>query len=160
MRRIFIIVSIVTVTGISGCSSSPATNYGTNDYGVPTPSPTTADGARSLTVMNFLNWCSVAINGGTPSTDATVTASVTPGSVATIVAAPSSSSFQIGADPWFGVDQNDGGAASGTDVVERTTETSKATVTITGAGTTQCVAVCCQEPGNSPVPCPTTNPCL
>jgi hypothetical protein len=160
MRRILTIASIITITGISGCSSSPGTNYGTNDYGVPTLSPTTADGARSLTVMNFLNWCSIAINGGTASTGATVTASVTPGSVATIVAAPSSSSFQIGADPWFGVDQNDGGAASGTDVGESTTETSKATVTITGTGTTQCVAVCCQEPGNSPVPCPTTNPCL
>ena len=160
MRRIWTIASVITITGISGCSSSPTTNYGTSDYGVPTPSPTTSDGARTLNVMNFFSWCSVAINGGTASTDTTVTASVTPGSVATIVAAPSSSSFQIGADPWFGVDQNDGGAASGTDVVERTTETSKATVTITGAGTTQCVAVCCQEPGNSPVPCPTTNPCL
>ena len=159
MRRILTIASIVTVTGISGCSSSPATNYGMSDYGVPT-SPTTADGVRTLTVMNFLNWCSIAINGGTVSTDATVTASVTSGSVATIVAAPSSSSFQIGANPWFGVDQNDGGAASGSDVGESTGETSRATVTITGTGTTQCVAVCCQEPGNSPVPCPTTNPCL
>jgi len=160
MRRILTIASIVTVTAISGCSSSPATNYGMSDYGVPTPSPTTADGARTLTVMNFLNWCSVAINDGTASTGAAVTASVTPGSVATVVASPSSTSFQIGADPWFGVDQNDGGVASGTDVGNGTGETSKATVTITGTGTTQCVAVCCQEPGNGPVRCPTTNPCL
>jgi hypothetical protein len=159
MRRILTIASIITITGISGCSSSPATNYGTSDYGVPTPSPTMSGGARTLTVMNFLNWCSIAINGGTASTDATVTASVTPGSVATIVASPSSSSFQIGADPWFGVDQNDGGAASGSDVGNGTSETSKVTVTIAGTGTTHCVAVCCQEPGNGPVPCPTTNPC-
>jgi hypothetical protein len=158
MRRILTTVSIATVTAISGCSSSPATNYGMSDYGAPTP--TMAGGAGTLTVMNFLSWCSVAINGGTPSTDATVTAPVTPGSVAAIVASPSSSSFQIGADPWFGVDENEGGAASGTDVGNGTGETSKATVTITGTGTTQCVAVCCQEPGNSPVPCPTTNPCL
>jgi hypothetical protein len=150
---------VITVIGISGCSSSPE-NYGTSEYGVPTPNPTTAAGAPTLKVMNFLNWCSVAINGGAGSTDATVTASVTPGSVATIVAAPASSSFQIGAAPWFGVDENDGGAASGNDVGQGTTEMSKATVTITGNGTTQCVAVCCQEPGNGPVPCPTTNPCL
>jgi hypothetical protein len=37
---------------------------------------------------------------------------------------------------------------------------SKATVTIDENGMTQCVSVCCQEPGNSPTPCPTTNPCL
>jgi hypothetical protein len=160
MQRILTIASIVAVTSISGCGSSPASSYGVSDYGVPTPNPTTAEGVRTLTVMNFLNWCSVAINGGTASTDATVTASVISGSVAIIVVAPSSSSFQIGADPWFGVDQNDGGAASGSDVGEGTSETSKATVTITGTGTAQCVAVCCQEPGNSPLPCPTTNPCL
>jgi len=160
MRRILTIASIITVTGIAGCSSRPATNYGTSDYGVPTPSPTTADGDPTLTVMNFLGWCSVTINGGAVSTAETIAASVTPGSVATVVATPASSSFQIGADPWFGVDQNDGGAASGTDVGESTSETSKATVMIAGTGTTQCVAVCCQEPGNSPIPCPTTNPCL
>ena len=154
MRRIFTIASIVAVTA-TGCSSS----YGTSDYGVPTPSPTTVYGAGTLTVMNFFNWCSVAINGGTALADATVAASVAPGSVATIVASPSSSSFQIGADPWFGVDENDGGAASGTDVGNGTGETSTATVTISGTGTAQCVAVCCQEPGNSPVPCPATNPC-
>jgi hypothetical protein len=157
MRRILTVASVVSVLGISGCSS-PATNYGMTDYGVP-PSPTIG-GAQTLTVMNFLNWCSVAINGGPASTGATVTASVAPGTVAMIVAAPSSSSFQIGADPWFGVDQNDGGAASGTDVGSGASETSTATLTIPGTGTTQCVAVCCQEPGNSPVPCPTTNPCL
>jgi hypothetical protein len=159
MRRILAIASLVTVAATSGCSSGSATNYGTSASGVPTASSTTADGGGTLTVMNFLSWCSVAVNGGTVSTDATVTASVTPGSVATIVAGPSSSSFQIGTDPWFGVDQNDGGPASGTDVGNGTGETSEATVTITGTGTTQCVAVCCQEPGNSPVPCPTTNPC-
>jgi hypothetical protein len=163
MHRIInmaIVASIVTVTGISGCSSNPASSYGMTDYGVPTPNPGAGDGVGTLTVMNFLGWCSVAINGGIASTSAAVTASVTPGSVATIVAAPSSSDFEIGADPWLGVDQNDGGAASGTDVGSGMSETSQATVAITGTGTTQCVAVCCQEPGNSPIPCPTTNPCL
>jgi hypothetical protein len=158
MQRILTIASFVTITGISGCSSGPGTNDGTTEYGVPKPTATKGDRGSTLTVMNFLGWCSVAINNGPASTGATVTASVDPGSVATIVAAPASSSFQIGADPWFGVDQNDGGAANGTDIGNRTRETSQATVTIAGTGT-QCVAVCCQEPGNSPVPCPTTTPC-
>ena len=39
------------------------------------------------------------------------------------------------------------------------TETSTATVVVTSTGSTQCVSVCCQFPGNSPIPCPTTNPC-
>jgi hypothetical protein len=109
--------------------------------------------------MNFLGWCSVTINGGAASTGETVAASVAPGSVATVIATPASSSFQIGADPWFGVDENDGAAASGTDVGTGTSETSKATV-IVGENETTCVSVCCQETGNSPTPGPTTNPCL
>ena len=111
----------------------------------------------TLTVMNFLSWCSVTINGGTASTGASVTSSVAVGSTATIVATPApNSSFQIGPDPWFGVMENDGGAAAGTDNGAGATETSTATVVVTG---NQCVSVCCQEPNNSPTPCPATNPC-
>jgi hypothetical protein len=133
--------------------------YGTSGYGAPVsdasyPSPGT------LTVKNFLNWCSVEINGSTASIDATVTASVTPGSMVTIVATPANGSFEIGPNPWFGVDQNNGAAAPGTDVGSGTSETSTAVLTATQAGTPQCVSVCCQEPGNGPIPCPATNPCL
>jgi len=90
---------VITVVGISACSSdngstgpgdpvgSPTPSPAT-DSGIPTPSPATDSGVATLTVMNFLNWCSVEINGGTASTDATVTASVTAGSMVTIVAAP------------------------------------------------------------------------
>jgi hypothetical protein len=113
-------------------------------------------GTVTLTVLNFLNWCSVTINGGTASTAASVTADVAVGSTATIVAMPASSAFQIGADPWFGVTENAGGAAAGTDTGSGATETSTATVVVSG---TQCVSVCCQLPGNGPTPCPTTNPC-
>jgi fibronectin-binding autotransporter adhesin len=116
-------------------------------------------GSVTLTVMNFLSWCSVSINGGASSTGANATASVTGGSTATIVITPASGAFQIGGDPWMGVDQNGGGPAPGVDVGSGSTETSTATVTITKTGTTQCVSVCCQEPNNSPTPCPTTNPC-
>jgi hypothetical protein len=155
---------VITVVGIgiSACSSDyGGGSYGGTGYGVPaTPSPAMSNGTPTLTVMNFLNWCSVEINGGAASAAATVTATVTPGSTARVVAAPSSSSFQIGADPWFGVDANDGGPAMGIDVGSGTNERSTAIVTISATRTTQCVSVCCQEPGNSPIPCPTTNPCL
>jgi hypothetical protein len=160
MSRILIATSVIASIGVAACSSSPGPyNYGATGYGAPPPSQTTGAGARTLTVMNFLSWCSVSINGGAASTGATVTASVTPGSVATIVAAPAGNGFEIGTDPWFGVDQNEGGAASGTDVGNGASETSKAAVTITASGTGQCVAVCCQEPGNGPVPCPISSPC-
>jgi len=109
----------------------------------------------TLTVKNYLAWCTVTINGGTASSNATVTASVTPGSTATIVATPKNSSFVIGTDPWFGVTANDGGATTGTDTGEGSTETSTATVVVSG---NQCVSVCC---GDAPAGtnCPTTNPC-
>jgi hypothetical protein len=155
MRRILNATSVVGLMVVAACSAAPGTNYG-----APTPEPVTGNAAHTLSVMNFLSWCSVSINGRAASTGATVTASVTPGSVATIIATPASGAFQIGADPWFGVDQNAGAAASGTDNGNGTGETSQATVTIAAAGAAQCVAVCCQEPGNSPEPCPTTNPCL
>jgi hypothetical protein len=98
----------------------------------------------------------VTINGGTASALGTITASVPVGSTATIVATSNGTSFRIGADPWFGVTQNDGGAAPGVDTGEGSTEITTATVVVTG---NQCVSVCCEEPGNSPIPCPTTNPC-
>ena len=154
----FVVMAVGIGIGIPACGSG----NGSSEYGTPAPTPApvtpASSGGTTLTVMNFLNWCSVAINGGTASTGATVSASVPAGSMATVVATPASDAFQIGTNPWFGVDQNDGGAAAGTDVGSGTNETSTAVVTI-GTGATQCVSVCCQEPGNSPLPCPATNPC-
>lgn len=161
MPRFTFALSAVVGIGVSACGAGDGgTGYGSPVAGTPTPTPTTTGGTATLTVENFLNWCSVAINGGSASTDATVTASVAAGTVVTIVATPASSSFQIGPEPWFGVDQNGGAAADGTDVGSGPSESSTATVTMTQTGAPQCVSVCCQEPGNGPVPCPTTNPCL
>ena len=145
---------VTVAIGISACGGG----YGGNGYGAPV-SETMASGQGMLTVKNFLNWCSVEINGGTPSTGATVIASVNPGSMATIVATPADGSFEIGPNPWFGVDQNSGAAASGTDVGSGPSEISTAVVTINQTGAPQCVSVCCQEPGNGPIPCPATDPC-
>ena len=146
------IVAISIVGAVACGSSTSGPNYGTTM----TPTPDAGAGAATLTVMNFLSWCSVTVNGGAASTEANVTASVSTGSTATIVATPASASFQIGADPWFGVTENGGAAAAGTDMGSGATETSTATVVVTG---NQCVSVCCQLPNNSPMPCPTTNPC-
>ncbi len=148
--------------GSSGTDSSSGADTGAPPIDGATeasvPDGGTSDGGNvTLTVMNFLSWCSVTINGGTASTGASVTSSVPVGSTATIVATPApNSSFQIGPDPWFGVTQNDGGAAAGTDNGSGATETSTATVVVTG---NQCVSVCCQEANNAPTPCPATNPC-
>ena len=138
--------------------SACGVGYGNSGYGAPA-SDAPAPNPGTLTVKNFLNWCSVQINGGTASTDATVTASVTAGSMVTIVATPADGGFEIGPDPWFGVDQNNGAAGPGTDVGSGTSETSTAVVTTNQAGAPQCVSVCCQEPGNGPIPCPATSLC-
>jgi hypothetical protein len=147
----------VAVAGAAACSNN-SVSVATPDAAVPDTGVVTTDGASeaTLTVLNFLEWCSVSINGDTASANATVTAPVTVGSTATIVVTPSSSAFMIGAEPWFGVSENNGGAAAGVDHGSGTTETSTATVVVTG---NQCVSVCCQEPNMMPTPCPTTNPC-
>jgi hypothetical protein len=149
--------TMAALAGAVACSSSPTSP----SYTAPTGStdgaaPDAGGGESTLTVMNFLSWCSVSVNGGTASTSATVTASVPTGATATIAVMPASSAFEIGADPWFGVSENDGGAAAGVDMGSGTSETSTATVFVSGD---QCVSVCCELPNNSPMPCPTTNPC-
>jgi hypothetical protein len=126
------------------------------DSGTPADAAEAAAGGDTLVVMNYAEWCSVTINGGLPSANGSVTAQVTPGSMATIIATPASGAYAIGTDPWFGVNQNDGGAASGTDMGTGMNETSTATVTVTANN--QCVSVCCGfSPGGTG--CPTTNPC-
>ncbi len=150
--------------GAVDCSNSSSPPAGSNDGGANEASSaqdsgTAADAGgveATLTVMNFLSWCSVSINGGATSSAATVTTSVPTGAITTITITPASSAFEIGADPWFGVTQNDGGAAPGIDVGSGVTETSTATVFVSA---NQCVSVCCEEPNNSPTPCPTTNSC-
>jgi len=155
--------SDATGSGSTSGGSSGSSSGGAEDTGAPpadgsAEATTTAEGGGgnvTLTVKNYLLWCSVTINGGTASTAATVTASVAPGSMATIVAKPASAAFAIGTNPWFGVTQNDGGAAPGTDVGTGATETTTATVVVTG---NQCVSVCCGDAPNG-TNCPTTNPC-
>jgi hypothetical protein len=86
-------------------------------------------GCVELTVNNFLNWCSVSISGGTPSTEATITSCVPAGTVdLTATAAPG---FEIGPDPWI----------SGTATEKVDGGTTSATVTVKSPSA--CVFVCC-----------------
>jgi hypothetical protein len=141
-------------------SAAPENDTGTSpdmgttpDTGIDAASGDAGD--VTLTVKNYKAWCSVTINGGTASKAASITDSVPAGSTATIVATPLAS-FKIGADPWFGTDQDDGGAAPGVDQGEGGAETTTATVTVTA--THDCVSVCCEHAtGNGG--CPATNPC-
>lgn len=153
-------ISALALAGVVACSSNSAPATAAPVDAAVFDAPSTPDAGTSgevtLTVLNFLSWCSVKINGGAASTAATVTASVASGSTATIVVTPASPSFTIGADPWFGVTQNGGAAAPGTDNGSGATETSTATVVVAG---NQCVSVCCELPDNGPPACPATNPC-
>ncbi len=154
-----------TGTSSGGGDTGTETDTGTvADTGSAGDSGTAADGSDggcggstpvALTVLNFDAWCSVAIAGGTASTSSSQTVCVAAGPV-TIVATPNGSSFAIGTDPWFGVDQNDGGAAPGTDNGSGSTETTTATVTVSSGS--RCVSVCCGDAPNG-TNCPTTNPC-
>ena len=149
------VASVTAIAGAVACSSSSPPTYPSGTAPADGGSAVdAAGGGATLTVMNFLSWCSVSINGGAASTNPSIMASIVAGGTATIVATPASSSFQIGADPWFGVGQNNGGAAPGMDNGTGASETSTATVVITG---NQCVSVCCQPPNNTPTPRPTTN---
>jgi hypothetical protein len=110
-------------------------------------------GCVELTVNNFLNWCAVSINGGTPSTEATITSCVPAGTVdLTATAAPG---FEIGtSDPWISgttADKIDGGTTSATVTAKE--------------GTSACVFVCCPfaEGGTEPAGSGCTgitNPCM
>jgi hypothetical protein len=155
-------VAAFAIAGAVACSSSSGPSYPssttTMDGGAEAQAATGGGSDVTLTVMNFMSWCSVTVNAGPSSSSSSVTASVAAGSTAMIVATPASSSFQIGADPWFGVTQDDGGAAPGMDNGTGTSETTTATVVVVTGN--RCVSVCCQLPGNGPPPCPTTNPCL
>jgi hypothetical protein len=155
----FAIAGAVACTNSSTPIAAAPADAGTAEFDAPNAPPSPDAGASrevTLTVLNFLSWCSVTVNGGAASTSATVTASVASGSTATIVATPASSAFTIGADPWFGVTQNGGGAAPGMDHGSGAIETSTATVVVAG---NQCVSVCCELPNNGPPACPATNPC-
>ena len=142
----------------SGSDGAPGDDSGMTDQGGSSSGGDGNNGCSAstpvaLTVLN--SGCSVGVGSTAESNSNTQTICFAAGPV-TIKATPASSAFAIGADPWFGVDQNAGGAAPGTDTGTGATETTTAIITVSSGD--RCVSVCC---GNAPggTNCPTVNPC-
>ena len=106
-------------------------------------------GTEALTVKNYLQWCSVAVNGQSASSSASQTLDVTPGGI-TVVATPLAG-FELGSTPWHDTDGDSGGGDPGA----RTGTQASATVTVGSAA--KCVWVCCETVGQHD--CPATDQC-
>lgn len=103
----------------------------------------------TLTVKNYLSWCSVDVAGNAASTTATQTVCVPANGTVNLTATAASSAFQVSADDWHDVTSQQ---LTGNDM------TSKATKAISGADT--CVWVCCGFAGDaSDSGCPTADQC-
>jgi hypothetical protein len=98
-------------------------------------------------VLNYLSWCSVSVNGGAPSSSASQTVNVAPGTIP-LTASPLSG-FELGL--WHNTTGDTGSGTPGT--VSGTT--SSATVVVGNAAT--CVWVCCPFTNGSG--CPTSDQC-
>lgn len=107
----------------------------------------------SLTVKNYLSWCSVSVNGDTASSAAEQTTCVTAGAVpVTTEALPG---FELGTTPWHHTDGDSGSGEQGTLTGSGQSTMSSATVNVTGASA--CAWVCCETAGTSD--CPTMDLC-
>ncbi|HEY1555199.1 MAG TPA: hypothetical protein VGF94_10245 [Kofleriaceae bacterium] len=113
------------------------------------PKPDAAASA-TLTVKNYLSWCSISVNGGTASTNATMTAPITaPGSIT--LAATAGTGFELGPTPWHDTAGDTGTGDPGT----VSNGTSTATVAVQAAN--KCVWACCPFPDGTG--CPTADQC-
>jgi len=66
--------TLALLTVLVGCSSSPTNNDGAVAADLSTPGADLAKSGFTLTLKNYLMWCSVSINGGTASiSDQTMT---------------------------------------------------------------------------------------
>ena len=108
----------------------------------PIDAPSNIDAATmvTLTVKNYLSWCSVSVGGGTASTNAVQTKIVPVSTAVPLTASPASTVFELGPNMWHHVDadtNNTGvpGTVNGT--------TSSATKTTPSTPGTACVWVCC-----------------
>jgi hypothetical protein len=106
----------------------------------------------SLTVKNYLSWCSVGINGGAMSTNASQTISATAGSEATMVAAPAAG-FELSNNMWHHSDGDTGSGDGGT--VSGNTSTALRLIQ-NGAN---CVWVCCPFVNPPGTGCPAADQC-
>jgi hypothetical protein len=103
-------------------------------------------GTTPLTVKNYLNWCSVTVNGGTASTAASQLVNVTPGSIP-LVAKVASAAFEISGNMWHHTSGDTGAGEPGT--VTGTGAATQSAATITVGATAACVWVCCPFVGGT-----------
>jgi hypothetical protein len=101
----------------------------------------------TLTVKNYLSWCSVDVAGNTTSTATTQTVCV-PANGTVNLSATALTGFEVTTDDWHDVDSQQ---LTGNNM------TSKATKAIGGADT--CVWVCCRTASDGGTDCPSTDLC-
>jgi hypothetical protein len=105
-------------------------------------------GCVDLTVLNYLSWCSVSVEGLAPVSGPSQTVCVAPGAVS--LSATALSGFKLGATPWHRTDGDQGAGEQGT----LAGDASAATVTVNGPA---CVWVCCEFANGGG--CPSDNQC-
>jgi hypothetical protein len=111
-------------------------------------------GSVTLTVKNYLSWCSVTVNGGTAASTATQTVTLD-GAGTVDLSAVALSGFQLGTTPWHDTDGDTGSGEQGT--VTGTGQTASSATTETVGDTDDCVWVCCEFSGGGG--CPATDQC-
>jgi len=140
MRKL-LLVSLIAACGNSSAKKDAAVDTKTADTSGPT-----------LTVKNYLSWCSVSVDGGTASTAAVQTKPITAAGMRNLVATAASATFVIGPNMWHHTDGDTGTGDSGTVAGSMST----ATVTVQ-ATASKCVWVCC--PFANGTGCPTADQC-
>jgi hypothetical protein len=117
------------------------------------PPGDTPPATQPLTVKNYLSWCSVTVDNGTPSISAQQIVNVAPGAIPLV--AEARVGFQLGATPWHDTDGDSGAGDAGTRAGSGQTETSSTAATV--ASSPKCVWVCCEFSGGGG--CPATDQC-
>ena len=148
VRELLVLLPTVAIAacggGSSGGTSSSSGSSGTCSGSTPV----------SLTLENFLTWCSVSVAGGAASSAATQTMCVAAGTVN--LSATANPTFELGPAPWRGTSGDHGSGDPGT--VTGSGQSAQSATTVAVSGSSACVAVCC--PGvNGTALCPTTNQC-
>ena len=138
----------------TGVTSGPDASADTGATSGPDASPDAAAesgtdaGCVSLTVKNYLTWCTLSVNGQTlvndngPGSTSSSTTCVPPGTI-DLVASPISTAFELGPDPWHDTSGDHGSGDPGTqaDLDGGVHATSSTTVVATSGSA--CVWACC-----------------
>jgi hypothetical protein len=134
-------ILLASILAMAACSSSS------------TPKPD-APPAATLTVKNYLSWCTINVNGGAGSSAASVTQPIT-GAATITLAATANTGFELGSAPWHDTAGDHGTGDPGT--LTGTGQTAVSTTTVAVTTTNKCVWACCPFPDGTG--CPTTDQC-